>query len=362
MFGSHTLLNEGEGSIPPQLSFNVMRSAHARNSQASCSPAHRDGTGKTGEPMTQTELNVVLPEPAATSRAVQNPQTLHRALAQFGKQRLSPALPSSAWRSDLARGVELVQLEGELVDAERAKVAPWVARAPRTPTDFIAWFRDLREQGPGQHDPLFDWLAREADREQLRWFVQQELAGEAGFDDLVALTQLRMPCRPKLEMARNYWDEMGRGKPAGMHGPMLGRLAEELRVDALAGEGLVWEALCLGNIMVAFACNRRYAYQSVGALGAIELTAPTRAVKVAEGLERVGVTGDASYYFRLHSTLDIQHAEEWTKEVIAPLVEADPRVLPCIAEGALVRLNAGARCFDRYRAHFGLGGSRAELG
>ncbi len=29
----------------------------------------------------------------------------------------------------------------------------------------------------------------------------------------MALTQVRFPVRPKLEMARNYWDEMGRGNP-----------------------------------------------------------------------------------------------------------------------------------------------------
>ena len=49
----------------------------------------------------------------------------------------------------------------------------------------------------------------------------QEAAGEAGFDDLVAMTQVKLPTRAKLELARNYWDEMGRGNPKGMHGPML---------------------------------------------------------------------------------------------------------------------------------------------
>ena len=45
----------------------------------------------------------------------------------------------------------------------------------------------------------------------MRWFLTQEAAGEAGFDDLVAMTQVKLPARAKLELARNYWDEMGRG-------------------------------------------------------------------------------------------------------------------------------------------------------
>ena len=60
----------------------------------------------------------------------------------------------------------------------------------------------------------------------MKWFLQQEVAGEAGFDDLVAMTQVKLPCRAKLEMARNYWDEMGQGHGPAMHGALLDRLVE----------------------------------------------------------------------------------------------------------------------------------------
>ena len=88
----------------------------------------------------------------------------------------------------------------------------------------MRWFEDLENTGPGQRDPLFPWLAAHATLVQMRWFLRQEIGGEAGFDDLVALAQLRLPDRAKLELARNYWDEMGRGDARGMHGPMLARL------------------------------------------------------------------------------------------------------------------------------------------
>ena len=58
------------------------------------------------------------------------------------------------------------------------------------------------------------------------WFLTQEVAGEAGFDDLLAMTQVKMPVTAKLEMARNYWDEMGRGRDTAMHGPLLERLGK----------------------------------------------------------------------------------------------------------------------------------------
>jgi hypothetical protein len=34
---------------------------------------------------------------------------------------------------------------------------------------------------------------------------------------------------------------------------------------------------------------------------------------------------------------------------VKPLVDNHPEVAPLIAEGALLRLEAGARCFERYR-------------
>src|SRR5690606_5116143 len=232
---------------------------------------------------------------------------------------------------------------------ERHGVKTAAAAAPDGVDAFAEWFDSLREVGPGQFDPLFDFLAERASGAQLRWFLKQEVAGEAGFDDLVALTQVRLPTPAKLELARNYWDEMGRGHERGMHGPMLARLAEAAGVRGADPSEIVWEALALGNLLAGLASNRRYAWHSFGALGAVELTAPTRAVKVVQALERVGLTGDALQYFKLHATIDVAHWRGWKEEALIPVVTAQPELVPHIAEGALMRLEAGKRTFDRYR-------------
>src|SRR5690606_17213413 len=233
-------------------------------------------------------------------------------------------------------------------EAQRATVARRAREAPRDADDFLNWFEALEETGPGQGDPLFPYLAHVATRQEMIWFLEQEVAGEAGFDDLVALTQVKLPVSAKLEMARNYWDEMGQGRESGMHGPMLARLARELNLRRGIAH-VVEEALALGNLMIALAANRRYTYQSIGALGAIELTAPGRAGQVNAGLKRLGLGGLPRQYFALHSTLDVKHSEAWNREVLRPLVKQDPRVAVAIAEGALLRLQAGADCFERYR-------------
>jgi len=282
-----------------------------------------------------------------------SPEAWHRHLAAFNGKRFAPSLPGADWQAEIGEHAALLVEEGAWLEAARASVAERAAQAPRNPDSFVAWFEELDRTGPGQNDPLFPWLAMTANREQMCWFLTQEVAGEAGFEDLAAITQVRMPQRAKLEIARNYWDEMGRGNPKGMHGPMLDLLAHRLGLTPDV-ETTVWESLALANTMAGLAANRRYAYQSVGALGVIEQTAPGRAALVAKGLKRLGVPASDRHYFDLHSVLDVKHSAAWNSEALHPLVTENPDFAPAIAEGALMRLECGAACFRRYRQEFGL--------
>ena len=293
-------------------------------------------------------MTIVTRFPAVPAQAGEA-EALHCALARWNRRRLAVGKPTGGWREQLAEEHEMRLQEGALIEAFRSEVAAEAAAVPGDADAFVAWFEGLKGTGPGENDPLFPWLAEQADLASMRWFLEQEVAGEAGFDDLVAFTQVKMPDRAKLELAANYWDEMGRGSLGGMHGPMLGRLATALDLHPEI-ETTVTPALALGNTLIAFATTRRYAYHAVGALGAVELTAPWRSGHVAAGLKRLGV-GKERQYYALHATLDVKHSESWNSEVLQPLVAADPDCARYIAEGALMRLAAGARCFDAYRAH-----------
>jgi hypothetical protein len=261
---------------------------------------------------------------------------------------MTPSLDSSAWIAQLEDEYGLRRSEYNFVERERDAVRAHVAEVPTGADEFVAWFEELRQRGPGQGDPLFPWLEHKASLAQMKWFLTQEMAGEAGFDDLVALTQVKLERRAKLELARNYWDEMGQGNATGMHGPMLEALARELGLS-VAIESTVWEALALANLMSALAANRHYTYQAIGALGVIELTAPGRSAQVNAGLKRLGLSGAPRRYYALHATLDVKHAEAWQREVLHPIVAHEPRAARLIAEGAWMRLRAGERCFQRYR-------------
>jgi len=281
-------------------------------------------------------------------------------LTRHNSRRFQPGLPSEAPTDEIAEEAAVGNAEIAFLESLRKAIAPLTRDIPEDTDHFIQWFEELKSTGPGQGDPLFPWLATRASLDQMKYFLCQEVAGEAGFDDLLALTQLKMPVQAKLEMARNFWDEMGRGASKGMHGPMLERLANHFGL-APTPETVIPESLALGNTMIALARHRRYAYHSVGALGVIEMTAPTRAGYVDQGLRRLGVPAKKRHYFALHAVLDVKHSEAWNRETLRPLVEEDPRRARAIGEGAIMRLWHGARTFECYRRFFGLGSPASRM-
>jgi hypothetical protein len=297
----------------------------------------------------------------AAAAALEGPEfdRFQTKLAKYNARQLQPGYPAPDWRTEADEYAAVLRAEGNYIESVRRQIASLVADVPADVNGFIAWFEELKNSGPGQGDPLFPWLAEDASREDMLWFLTQEVAGEAGFDDLLAMTQVKMPVTAKLEMARNYWDEMGRGRPTAMHGPLLERLAAYLQIDAQP-DFVVPESLALGNAMLALARSRRYCFQSIGALGVIEMTAPTRACFIDAGLKRLKIPTKKRLYFTLHAVLDIKHSECWNREVLRSLVEEDSRCAQVIAEGAIIRLWHGARCFERYRRHFASSQSRSE--
>ncbi len=107
-----------------------------------------------------------------------SPKQLHLELNALHRERLSPGVPTDDWRERLLLNAERALLEGRFLEEERLRVASRARTAPREAHAFAAWFDALREHGPGQFDPLFDYLAEEATREEVTWFLRQEVAGE----------------------------------------------------------------------------------------------------------------------------------------------------------------------------------------
>ena len=217
---------------------------------------------------------------------------------------------------------------------------------PVDAAEFAQWFRDTAFAHPLYEHDLYAFLASDATREQLEWFFRMECAGEAAFDDLVALAQVGTRGEVKMEMASNYWDEMGKGKPHAVHTHLFHQLIEGLDIKAPDASELPWQVLAGVNVMLWSCVPRRNAFRAQGTLGAVELLAPQRCTRVVHGALRVGMKKKSVIYYGAHAIIDIGHAEGWLDHVVRPQVARHPPSRVGIAEGLIARADASLDYFD----------------
>lgn len=217
---------------------------------------------------------------------------------------------------------------------------------PADGSGFAAWFRATAFGHPLYEHDLYTFLACDATREQLEWFFRMECAGEAAFDDLVALAQVGTRGDVKMEMASNYWDEMGKGRMHAVHTHLFHRLIEGLCIEAPSASELPWQVLAGVNVMLWSCIPRRNAFRAQGTLGAVELLAPQRCTRVVHGALRVGMKKKTLVYYGAHAVIDIGHAEGWLDHVVAPQVNARADSRFGIAEGLIARADASLDYFD----------------
>src|SRR6266550_289891 len=217
---------------------------------------------------------------------------------------------------------------------------------PSDPKEFARWYQLAAFSHPLYEHDLYAYLASHATRAQLEWFLRMECAGEAAFDDLVALAQVGTRGEVKMEMASNYWDEMGRGRHQAVHTHLFHQLIDDLGISAPDTGELPWEVLSGINLMIWSCIHRRNAFRAQGVLGAVELLAPQRCTRVVHGATRLGIRKKTVVYYGAHAIIDVGHAEGWLAHVVEAQVREFPDARVGIAEGLLARADASLDYFD----------------
>jgi hypothetical protein len=211
------------------------------------------------------------------------------------------------------------------------------------PPDPVAAMRALaaRDRLP---EP-YKWLAREASYEDLVWLLALEGGPDGGFDDLVAVCQVGLDGSAKLELANNYWDEMGNGDPAAIHTELHRRLAKALRFPVIPREVQPVAALERSALGGLLATNRWLQPEMLGALGLIELQAGPRCRLVLQAFDRVGAPRDAYPFYEVHAEVDPRHGKDWLELAVGPVAVEQPDWGPRIVRGAWWRAVVNAAFF-----------------
>lgn len=181
---------------------------------------------------------------------------------------------------------------------------------------------------------LYKWLAHDASWEDIVTFLALEGGPDAGFDDLVASCQVGLTGRAKLELATNYWDEMGNGDLAAVHTTLHDDLVAAIDMPRLPLDGLPTSALERNALGGLLSTNRWLQPEALGALGLIELQAGPRCRLVLQAFDRCQAPSAAYPFYEVHAEVDPRHGRDWLDNAIAPTVQETPEWGPRIVRGA----------------------------
>jgi len=228
--------------------------------------------------------------------------------------------------------------------------ADWVAELDAVPPpaglplDGVAGMRALaaRDRLP----PAYRWLARAASWAELVHVLAVEGGPDGGVDDLIVMGQVGLRGSAKLELARNFWDEMGRGDAAAVHTELHTDMAVAVGMPRIPREELPVEALervALGGLL---ATNRWLQPELLGAVGLLELQAGPRCRLVLQAFDRLGAPAAAYPFYAEHAEVDPRHGKDWLELAIAPLCAEHPQCAPRVLRGAWWRSHTNRALFD----------------
>jgi pyrroloquinoline quinone (PQQ) biosynthesis protein C len=217
---------------------------------------------------------------------------------------------------------------------------------------FEAWLIErCRTHASGPQHPLFTLMKESADEQALREFVFQETPFDIHFGDLVAMLVPGIYGAAKIELAENFWDEMGGGNVTRTHRQLRLTMMQAVGVaedSYLTGIERFWvEELELANLYFSVCSSRRLMDQALGMLLATEHVVPGRIDHQLSGWLRLGYREDQLEYLSEHIVVDVEHAAGWLNEVVKPTLSSHPEYLRGIVAGVECRLAASLRVCDR---------------
>jgi hypothetical protein len=238
----------------------------------------------------------------------------------------------------------MAELEEAWISYEKKRVP--VEDYPTDPHDFAKWLKAYVRRNPSSDHDLYRHLSDDCTFEEMSFFFSQEVTIDPRFDDLIAFMQIGIhDPGVKMELASNFWDEMGNGNPEEVHTKMFSKLYDALDIfkegeqfsDVL--ERASWQAMACGNTLLYSVLHRQNLNIGLGSLGTVEIISPLRFSKLVKGFKRLGLSDEASQYHTLHISIDARHGNGWLHNAIVPQVKKNSANRDAIFFGSCLRMN-----------------------
>ena len=238
----------------------------------------------------------------------------------------------------------MLKLEESWISFEKSRVPE--EDIPSDPKAFSRWLKSYVLSHPSSNHWIYKYLSEEGSFDDMSFFFSQEVTIDPRFDDLIALMQIGVKDPGiKMELASNFWDEMGNGNEEEVHTKLFSSLYDELNIFK-EGDGFLdvldrasWQALACGNTLLYSVLHRKNLNIGLGALGTVEIISPYRFSLLTKGFSRLGISEKASQYHITHISIDARHGNGWLTNAITPRVAEDIDAKDQIFFGSALRMN-----------------------
>lgn len=214
--------------------------------------------------------------------------------------------------------------------------------------NFVVKLKEQIKQHVASRHPFYEsFLPTKATVEDVAFYLAQETLQDPRLDDFIAYLQIGLPVKIKLELASNYWDEMGNGIEPRVHTVMFQRTIECLGITSeFVQSNLTVHGLLCGNLSALLVLRRHLIFRAIGYFAAIEFLFPVRCLSLMSAWKRLELPLEGTTYHKEHVKIDALHASGFFNKVIQPLVKMKPEWGTEIYWGVCARLNTSNRHLD----------------
>ena len=236
------------------------------------------------------------------------------------------------WEWDPSLLAARAALEAVFEDALEAAVPHRSEVVPAAELD-LALRAIAEDEGPS----LSTFIRSRASLEQVREFLIHRSAYQLKEADPHSWAIPRLAGAPKAALIEIQIDEYGRGRADWMHAELFARAMRALGLESTYGaylDQIPGVTLATVNLMSLFGLHRRWRGAIVGHLALFEMTSSIPNRRYAEGLRRLGFTGEATLFFEEHVTADAVHENIAAVDLAGGLASLEPALVPDILWGA----------------------------
>jgi Arc/MetJ family transcription regulator len=231
----------------------------------------------------------------------------------------------------------LLALRRELEQRFEAELLAAVPRGDEAvdPTEADLALRAVDEADDAPSLSLF--LKREGTLEQFREFAAHRSAYQLKEADPHSWAMPRLRGRPKAALVEIQADEYGGGREDRIHAELFARSMAAMGLDERYGaylELLPAVTLRTVNLMSLLGLHRRLRGAIVGHLALFEMTSSIPNGRYADGLRRLGLSGDATEFFDEHVEADAVHEAVAAVDLAGGLIAQDPAMAGDVLWGA----------------------------